>query len=83
MNSHNPNTEDTFLHVVSVALTSLDFEPSETDEEPILEDMGTGLTWGRDTALTLAYTNRRECWVVVPDTLEVVFKAYPEDIVLH
>ena len=83
MNAPTSETADMLLHVVSVELTPPDQDPEEQVDEPVLEDMGTGLAWGIDAARTLAVTRKRECWVVVPETSEIVFKARPADIVLH
>lgn len=83
MNAHPPDTADIFLHVVSVELTPPGFDPDDQDDEPVLEDMGTGMEWGIDAARTLAFTRKRECWLIVPETSEIVFKARPADIVLH
>lgn len=74
---------DIAVQVVSVDPTPPGGEPGEMTDEPRLEDMGQGLQWGMDCATTLAYTSKRECWVVNPVTAQVLFRVCPADIVIH
>lgn len=75
--------ESSALHVVSVEQAPPGCDTGEQSDVPRFEDMGNGLAWGIDAATTLAYTSKRECWLVDPNTSEVIFRVTANDIVIH
>lgn len=83
MNAALNSNNELMLHLVSVEVTLPGADPEDQTDEPKLEDMGTGLDWGIDAACTLAYLSKKECWVVIPETCEILYKVSPTDITLH
>lgn len=71
------------LHIISVS----DFPAIDSVQELLqvgtLQDIGTGLDWGRDAAAVSALQTKQTAVVLEPLTSQVLYVVRPEEITLH